>query len=133
MRLHALVAITLLFSACPASQTRTEGVTAVGKSAEPRKVELVQDQPVNVGDGVSVTLKTVMYSHGTDKSGRSVNDAFMQLEVTQAGKTESVTLTRLFPDGPRYTTVAGLSLAIDYVDAYHQPCTGVVLVAPKQP
>jgi hypothetical protein len=133
MKRTALVGITLLCCACPASQTRTEGVTTVGKNAEQRKVELVQDKPVNLGDGVSVTLKTVMYSHATDKSGRSVNDAFMQLDVTHEGKTENVTLTRLFPDGPRYATVAGLSLAIDYVDAYHQPCTGAVLVAPKQP
>lgn len=133
MRIHALVGITLLFSACPASQTRTEGVTAVGKNSEPRKVELVQDKPVDLADGVSVTLKSVMYTHATDKTGRSVNDSFMQLEVTQAGKTETITLTRLFPDGPRYTNIAGLSLAIDSVDAYHQPSTGAVLVQPQQP
>ena len=130
MRRIALLGITLLFAACPASQTKAEGATTVGKATEPRKVELVQDQPVDVAKGVSVTLKSVMYTHATDKTGRSVNDSFMQLEVTHDGKTEALTITRLFPDGPRYTTVAGVQLAIDYVDAYHQPSTGAVLVLP---
>ena len=130
MRRIVLLGITLLFAACPASQTKTEGVTTVGKTSEPRKVELVQDQPAEVAPGVSVTLKSVMYTHATDKTGRSVNDSFMQLEVMRDGKTEAITITRLFPDGPRFTAVAGVQLAIDYVDAYHQPSTGAVLVLP---
>jgi hypothetical protein len=95
---------------------------------EPRRVELVQDTPVEFAKGVRVTLKSVLYSHATDKAGRSVNDALMQLDVTRDGKTEKVTLHRLFPDGPDWLTVAGLSLGIEYVDAYHQPSTGAVLV-----
>ncbi|MBL8920364.1 MAG: hypothetical protein JNJ54_15965 [Myxococcaceae bacterium] len=95
---------------------------------EPRRVELVQDQPVELAKGVRATLKSVLYAHATDKTGRSVNDALMQLEVTRDGKTEKVTLHRLFPDGPDWLTVAGLSLGIEYVDAYHQPSTGAVLV-----
>ena len=117
----------VLLSGCPASQ-KPEGVTPVAKNTEPRKVELIQDKSVDLGSGVSVTLKSVMYTHATDKTGRSVNDSFMQLEVTKDGKTENVTITRLFPDGPKFTTVAGFELAIDYVDAYHSPSTGAVLI-----
>ena len=124
------IALLLLLAACPASQTKTEGIAPVGKATEPRKVELVQDQPADVAPGVSVTLKSVMYTHATDKTGRSVNDSFMQLEITHGGKKEAITITRLFPDGPRFTAVAGVQLAIDYVDAYHQPSTGAVLVLP---
>ena len=124
------IALLLLLAACPASQTKTQGVTTVEKTTEPRKVDLVQDKPTEVAPGVSVTLKTVMYTHATDKTGRSVNDSFMQLEVTSGGKMEAITITRLFPDGPRFTTVAGVQLAIDYVDAYHQPSTGALLVLP---
>lgn len=98
---------------------------------EPRRVDLVQDKPVELAKGVRATLKSVLYTHATDKTGRSVNTALMQLEVTRDGKTEKVTLHRLFPDGPDWLAVAGLSLGIDYVDAYHQPSTGAVLV--RQP
>lgn len=123
MRMNALVA-ALVFSTGAVAQTR-DGGTPV---AQTRKVELVQDKTVDLGSGVKVTLKSVMYTHATDKTGRSVNDAFMQLDVTHDGKTENVTVTRLFPDGPVFKTVAGLQLAIEYVDAYHQPSTGALLV-----
>jgi len=128
MKTRALQVATLLLCACPASQTKLGGDTAVGNAAEPLKVELTQDQETEVAPGLKVTLKSVMYTHATDKTGRSVNDSFMQLDVTHDGKTESVTLTRLFPDGPVFTKVAKVQLAIDYVDAYHQPSTGAVLV-----
>ena len=126
MRLSVLVPM-LLLSGCPASR-KPEAITPVAKTTEPRMVELIQDKSVDLGSGVSVTLKSVMYTHATDKTGRSVNDSFMQLEVTKGGKTENVTNTRHFPDGPKFTTVAGLELAIDSVDAYHSPSTGAVLV-----
>jgi hypothetical protein len=126
MRLGMLLAMVVL-SSCLASQTKA-GANTVGKTTEPRKVELVEGRSVDLGSGVSVTLKSVMYTHATDKTGRSVNDSFMQLEVTHDGKTENVTITRLFPDAPRFTTVAGLEMAIDYVDAYHVPSTGALLV-----
>ena len=125
MRPSVLVMVVVL-SGCPASPSK-EAVT-VNKPGEPRRVELVQDKSVDLGSGVSVTLKSVMYTHATDKTGRSVNDSFMQLEVTKDGKTQNVTITRLFPDGPKFTPVAGLELAIDFVDAYHSPSTGAVLV-----
>ncbi len=97
---------------------------------DPRRIELTHDKPVSLGKGVRATLKTVLYTHATDKAGRAVNDALMQLEIEHDGKTEPVTLDRLFPDGPKFTAVAGLELAIDFVDPYHQPSTGAVLVRP---
>ena len=126
MSMRALVA-TIVFSTSALAQNK-DGGTPVAQKKEPRKVELVQDKAVDLGGGVRVTLKSVTYTHATDKAGRSVNDAFMQLEVTHDGKTENVTVTRLFPDAPVFKTVAGLQLAIDYVDAYHQPSTGALLV-----
>ena len=126
MRRSGLLA-TVVLSGCLASQTRV-GMNAAGNRNEPRQVELVEGKAVDLGSGVTVTLESVMYTHATDKTGRSVNDSFMQLEVAHEGKTENVTITRLFPDAPHFTTVAGLELAIDYVDAYHSPLTGAVLV-----
>jgi hypothetical protein len=119
--------LTLVLLACRTSSP--EGATAMPPT-EPRRIELTQDQVVSLGKGVRATLKTVLYTHATDKTGRSVNDALMQLEVEHGGKTEPITLNRLFPDGPKFTAVAGLELAIDFVDAYHQPATGAVLVKP---
>ena len=120
--------LSLVLLACPAPKTT---VAPEGKaSVQPRRVELVQDTPTELAPGVRAVLKSVLYAHATDKAGRSVNDALMQLQVTRDGKTEQVTLQRLFPDGPEYEAVAGLRLAIDFVDPYHQPSTGAVLVLP---
>ncbi|MBS2029257.1 MAG: hypothetical protein JST54_15250 [Deltaproteobacteria bacterium] len=96
--------------------------------AEPTKVELVQDQPAAIGKGLKLTLKNVLYTHATNAKGESVNDALMMLEATRDGKKVEVQLERLFPGPPTYQDVLGLQLAIDYVDAYHQPSTGAVLV-----
>jgi hypothetical protein len=127
-----MTAWALLLLACPAPQAK---VANGGKDTmtEPRRVSLVQDTPVELAPGVSVVLKAVLDAHATDKAGRSVNDVMMRLDVTRDGKVEQVTLQRLFPDGPVYEDVAGLRLAIDYADAYHQPSTGAVLVLPASP
>jgi hypothetical protein len=135
VRFLAMASLAWLLLACPAAQTKVspEGRAAVSDPAAPRTVTLVQDQSVELAPGVQATLKSVLYTHATDRAGRSVNDALMELDVTHGGKTERVTLQRLFPDGPQYLSVAGLRLAIDFVDAYHQPSTGAMLVLPASP
>jgi hypothetical protein len=117
--------LTLLLLAC-----RTPTPEGAAPVTEPRRIELTQEKPVSLGKGVRATLTSVLYTHATDRTGRSVNDALMQLQIEHDGRSEAITLNRLFPDGPKYTDVAGLKLAIDYVDAYHQPSTGAVLVLP---
>lgn len=102
----------------------------MGTPTEPRRIELVEGKPTEVAKGVSVTLQTVMYTHATDKAGQAVNDSFMQLEVTHDGRVENVTLNHLSSQPRAFTPVAGVELAIDFVDAYHQPSTGAVLVRP---
>ena len=96
--------------------------------AEPRRIEVVQDKPVEVARGVSVTLKSVLEAHARNKAGESVNDMLMQVDVTANGKTERVTLHRLYPGAPEFVSVAGVQLGIDFGDAYHQPSTGALLV-----
>ena len=95
---------------------------------EPKKFELVQDEPVAIGQGVKVTLKSVLYTHATNAKGESINDALMMLEATRDGQRPGSARAAL-PRSAKYQEVLGLQLAIDYVDAYHQPSTGAVLVA----
>jgi hypothetical protein len=127
MRVIAVCAIALLLG-CPASQPK--GVSPMSSPTEPRRIELVEGKSTEVARGVSVTLKTVMYTHATDKTGQAVNDSFMQLEIAHDGRTENVTLHHLSSQPRPFVSVAGIELAIDYVDAYHQPSTGAVLVRP---
>jgi hypothetical protein len=97
---------------------------------EPRRVELMQGKPVDLGGGTSVELKSVMYAH---LSG-SRNSSLLTMDVTRGVQHEQVTLDRLDPvgaEGPRYRLVMGLRIAIDYVDAYHQPSTAAILVLPE--
>lgn len=96
----------------------------MANQTEPRKVDLVEGKETSLGGGVTVRLKSVLYAH----LANSQNNSLMVLEATRAGETKSVTLERLYPGPPKYTLVFGLKLAIDYVDAYHSPSTGAVLV-----
>jgi hypothetical protein len=90
----------------------------------------MQGKPVDLGGGTSVELKSVMYAH---LSG-SRNSSLLTMDVTRGEQHEQVTLDRLDPvgaEGPKYRPVMGLRIAIDYVDAYHQPSTAAVLVVPE--
>jgi len=72
----------------------------------------------------------VLYAHLSN----SRNQSLLTMEVTRGGKQEQVTLDRLDPvgaEGPKYRPVMGHRMAIDYVDAYHQPSTAAVLVLPE--
>jgi hypothetical protein len=93
-------------------------------TGEPAKFDLVEDKDVNVGSGVTVRLKSVMYAHLEG----SRNDSLLTMDVTRGGKRESVTLNRLSPGEPIFKPVMGLMMAIDYVDAYQKPVTGAILV-----
>jgi hypothetical protein len=95
----------------------------------PKKFELVEGKPVDIGSGVTVELESVMYAHLTD----SRNNSLLTMKVTRGATHEKVTLDRMDPvgkDGPKYRAVMGLRIAIDYVDAYHKPSTGAILVLP---
>lgn len=94
------------------------------KPGEPTKVDLVDGKEVKFGSDVTMLLKHVMYAHL--EGGR--NSSMLELTVTRAGKTETVTLVRESPGEPKFTKVMGMQVAIDYVDAYHQPATAAVLV-----
>ena len=91
---------------------------------EPRRFELVQDKPVEIGGGVTVRLTAVMEAHLAD----SKNELRMSLVATRGGTSRDVSLDRLLPGAPTYVSVLGLQLAIDFVDAYRQPSTGAILV-----
>ena len=98
--------------------------------ATPRKVELTEGKPVDLGDGTTLLLKSVLYAHLSNSRNRSM----LTMEVTRDGKQEQVTLDRLDPvgaEGPKYRPVMGHHMAIDYVDAYHQVSTAAVLVLPE--
>jgi len=97
---------------------------------EPRRIELVEGKRVDVSNDVTVILRSVLYAH---VSG-SRNSSLLTMEVTRGARHEQVTLDRLDPvgpEGPKYRLVLGLRVAIDYVDPYHQPSTGAILVRPE--
>ena len=52
----------------------------------------------------------------------------MMLVPTRGASSQDVSLERVTPGAPVYVSVLGVQLAIDFVDAYHQPSTGAVLV-----
>jgi hypothetical protein len=121
-------------SAAPTSSLADGGdrseVQVQAPPSEPKKFELVQGKRVDVGGGVSVELKSVLYAHLSD----SRNNSLLIMDVARGDKREQVTLDRLDPvgkEGPKYRPVMGLRMAIDYVDAYHQPSTGAILVLPE--
>ena len=93
-------------------------------TSEPTKFELVEGKDVDVGGGVTVRLKDVMYSHLADSKG----DSMLRMDVMRSGTQEAKTLNRLHPGEPKYVPVMGLEMAVDYVDAYHQPSTAAILV-----
>ena len=101
-----------------------DAAVAQPSGREPRRYELVQDKPVDIGGGVTARLTTVMEAHLAD----SKNELRMVLVITRAGTSREVSLDRLLPGAPTYVSVLGVQLAIDYVDAYHQPSTGAILV-----
>lgn len=94
------------------------------RTREPRRFELVRDKPVDIGGGVSVRLTGVMEAHLAD----SKNELRMMLVATRGASSQEVSLERVTPGAPVYVSVLGVALAIDFVDAYHQPSTGAVLV-----
>jgi hypothetical protein len=104
-------------------------VPATAQDPEPKRFELTQGVEVDVGNHTKVNLKTCMYAHLAD----SKNLSTLLLTVTHDGKHEDVTLRRLYPGPPEYRAVAGLRMAIDFVDAYHQPATGAILILPPSP
>ena len=100
--------------------------TAMSEPAkpEPKRFELVANKDVDIGGGVRVRLKYVMEAHLEG----SRNELRMTFAATRDGKTQEVNLDRLLPGVPSYVAVLGRKVAIDYVDAYHQPSTGAILV-----
>ena len=91
---------------------------------EPTKFELVEGKDVDVGGGVTVRLKEVMVSQLVGSKA----DSMLTMDVMRGGKQEATRLNRLHPGEPKYTRVMGLEMAVDYVDAYHQPSTAAILV-----
>jgi hypothetical protein len=103
---------------------------AAASPPTPKRFELVEGKAVDVGAGITVVLKSVMYAHLSN----SRNNSMLTMDVTRGTAHEQVTLERLDPvgkEGPKYRAVMGLRMAIDYVDAYHQPSTGAILVLPE--
>jgi hypothetical protein len=128
---HAYVLALLLCCGLSNSCARDRGAeVAVTRGGEPSRLTLVQDRPSRASD-VTLTLKSVMEAHATRKGGESVNQLMMVLDATRGAERQTITLERIAQDPPSYTPVYGLELAIDYVDAYHQPLTGAVLVRPQ--
>jgi peroxiredoxin len=91
---------------------------------EPRRIELVEGKEVSVGRGVTVQLKSVMEAH----LAPSGNESRLTLDATLGMKRESVTLVRRTPGTLTFETVMGVEMAVDYVDAYHQPGTAAILL-----
>ena len=115
------------------------GLPVSGRGAEPRRptkdtrmaapepapVALKEGVAVELASGVTLTLESTMYAH---LSG-SRNSALVKLRVARGAQAEEVTLERLWPGPPKYTAVLGVKLAIDWVDAYHQPSSATILVS----
>jgi hypothetical protein len=123
MRFATAWVVLVMASAAPAVQAAPPAASA------PKRFELVQGKPVDVGGGTTVELVSVMYAH---LSG-SRNSSMLTMKVARGERREQVTLDQLSPvgpDGPKYRVVFGLRMAIDYVDAYHQPSTAAILVLP---
>jgi hypothetical protein len=151
-RSHRLVGLSLLallaaLSSCRGTTTATAdketpppkptvsapppaSVSAKPTSApeEPKQVDVTEGIPVGVGNGVTITLKNVMEAHLA--GGRNESRATLVVSRGNAASVESVevTLDRLYPGPPKWTKQFGVRLAIDYVDAYHMPATGRILV-----
>lgn len=99
---------------------------ASAKEQEPRRFELKEGVPVPIGYGITLTLKDCMYAHA--KGG--VNLSMMRLRLVRDGREEDVTLELVSPGPQSFLSTNGVRLAIGYVDPYHQPSTGAVLVLP---
>ncbi|MFO0575729.1 MAG: hypothetical protein U1A78_17165 [Polyangia bacterium] len=93
---------------------------------EPERFELKEGVAVSIGYGIKLTLVTCMYAHA--KGG--VNISTMRLRLVRDGREEDVTLERVSPGERSFQAAAGVRLAIDYVDPYHQPSTAAVLLLP---
>jgi hypothetical protein len=95
-------------------------------ASTPQRFELKEGVPVSIGHGIQLTLLTCMYAHAKG----DVNISMMRLRLVHDGREEDVTLEHTSPGAQSFQAVAGVRLAIDYVDPYHQPSTGAVLVLP---
>ncbi len=91
---------------------------------EPKRFELVKDLSVEIAPGVTAQLKDVFEAH---LSG-SRNEFRLMLLVKRNGKSETVQMQELRPGPHHWFSSSGLKLAIDYVDAYHTPSRGAILV-----
>jgi hypothetical protein len=99
-------------------------------SATPTRFDLREGESVDIGAGVTVELKSVLYSH---LSG-SRNGSLLTLDVRRGAEQKTVTLQRTDPvgtAGPPYRAMLGRRVAIDYVDAYRRPSTAAILVLPE--
>jgi hypothetical protein len=67
-----------------------------------------------------------MYAHARG----DVTISMMRLRLSRDGQMEDVTLEQVSSDARSFQSVGGVRLAIDYVDPYHQPSTGAVLMLP---
>src|SRR4051794_11383033 len=76
--LLAFAAIAVAPSSAPARSKPAASKPAATKAA-PRRVELVQGKSVDLGDGVRVVLKSVMYAHLSE----SRNESRMILTATR--------------------------------------------------
>lgn len=99
---------------------------ASGKEQEPRRFELKEGVPVRIGSGITLTLKDCMYAHAKG----DVNISMMRLRLSRDGREEDVTLEQVSPGPQSFHPAGGVRLSIAYVDPYHQPSTGAVLVLP---
>ena len=102
----------------------TAPVWADSSVPEPKRFELVKDVPVVIAPGVTARLKDVFEAHLSE----SRNEFRLTLTVTRDKKTQEVQMQELRPGPHHWFAALGLKLAIDYVDAYHTPSRGAILV-----
>jgi hypothetical protein len=127
MLVRSVLLSLMLSSGAEDAGTASAPIHAADPAAPaPQRFELVEGKVVSVGHGVTVKLTSVMYAHLSE----SRNNSLLMIEAWSTGPHQPFTLERREPGPPTYAPVLGLKMAIDYVDAYHQPSTGAILVLP---
>jgi hypothetical protein len=99
-------------------------VASVGPADEPKRFEVKEGVAVDIGNSATLVLKDVMEAH----LAGSKNESIARLVLKRGGQSVEVALDRLYPGPPKWKKQLGVLLAIDFVDAYHQPATGAILV-----
>jgi len=94
------------------------------------QLALTENVPVQLGNGVSLTLVTGIEAHVTDRDHNSRNDFLCQLTAKQGSETRAVTLHRLTPDPGAPVEVFGVRLSLVMVDPYQHPTTATIDVLP---